>query len=341
MSSDDDSTSSKSMTSATKSIKSVKSKFTNRTIIVLKGKIEELGNNVHTCGNSNSGDYYNKVTENIGDYAAREYSKHMRNLIVDGIEDKPIAPKRPEVKKGETVNPFVMKDKGQCSDAMVTKLESNKDYKTIMKEDDVIKLMKLIKSLCHENNETKYEYWNVSGTMIRLYKMRQKNDEKLVSYYKRFNNMVELAEVQGGLIVPEVLAKKEDNYQSNKDAASQKCRNKYLACVFLRGVNWNKHGSCIKELNNMYLSGHNNYPKSVADAVNHLSNYMDTNKKSDGNKEWKESSNEESRSFAQSTKALRCFNCGEPGYTKLTCPKCNKDKNLLNVTELPTWMMEE
>ena len=291
----------------------------------------------------------------------------MRSLIVDGIEDKPMAPNRPKVKKDETVDPFVMKEyelefkeyksklnkyeedkqkvmfiiKGQCSDAMVTKLESNKDYKTIMKEDDVIKLMKLIKSLCHENNETKYEHWNVSGTMIKLYKMRQKNDEKLVSYYKRFNNMVELAEVQGGLIVPEVLAKKEDNYQSDKDAASQKCRNKYLACVFLRGVNWNKHGSCIKELNNMFLSGHNNYPKSAADAVNHLSNYMDTNKKSDGNKEWKESSNEESRSFAQSTKALRCYNCGEPGYTKLTCPKCNKDKNLLNVTELPTWMMED
>ena len=48
MSSDDDSTSSKSMTSASKSIKSIKSKFTNRTITVLKGKIEELGNNVHT-----------------------------------------------------------------------------------------------------------------------------------------------------------------------------------------------------------------------------------------------------------------------------------------------------
>ena len=49
------------------------------------------------------------------------------------------------------------------------------------------------------------------------------NDEKLVSYYKRFNDMIELAEVQGGLIVSKVSAEKENIHQSNNDEDLQKC----------------------------------------------------------------------------------------------------------------------
>ena len=370
--SDDDSIKSsrsgKSMTSAAKSIKSIKSNYNNKGNDMLKGKIEELGNNVYTYGNRYSGDYYNKVTENIGDYAAREYSKYMRSLIVDGIENKPKAPTRPKVKKDEEVDPFVMKEyeldhkdyksklnkciedkqkilfviKGQCTEAMVSKLETDKNYKKIMADDNVIGLMKLIKTLSHENNETKYDHWNVTGTMIKLYKIKQKPNEKLIIYYKRFINLVEIAEVQGGLITSDVLAKKENNYSSNKDAALQKCRNKYLACLFLRSVDWNKHGNCIKELNNLHLAGHNNYPTTISEAVNYLSNYMDNNRTA-GKKEWHDGGdNEEAKSFVQSTNTLRCFNCGEPGYTKKTCPKCNKDKSLLNVVDgVPDWMINE
>ena len=69
---------------------------------------------------------------------------------------------------------------------------------------------------------------------------------------KRFNNMIELAEVQGGLIMLKVLAEKENDYQSNNDEDLQKC-------------------SCDNELNNMHLSNNCDYPKSmeIMNDVNH------------------------------------------------------------------------
>ena len=57
--------------------------------------------------------------------------------------------------------------------------------------------------------------------------------------------MIELAEVQGGLITPTVLAEPENNYQNYKDETSQKC-------------------SCNWELNNMCSSDHCDYPKPMA-----------------------------------------------------------------------------
>ena len=62
-----------------------------------------------------------------------------------------------------------IKIKGQCSLAMKPKIERNEEYKTMEEQDDVMKLMKLIKSLSHANIDVKYEYWSLLNAMVKLY----------------------------------------------------------------------------------------------------------------------------------------------------------------------------
>ena len=339
----------------------------------LKGNIDELNNNVYTYGSKSNGDWYNKITEAIADYAGHEYDKAMRELIINGNEILPEEPEQPKVKKDETVNPFTMEKykmelkiyydemklykknkakifiiiKGQCSLAMKTKIESNKEYKTIEEQDDVIKLMKLIKSLSHANIDVKYEYWSLSNAMAKLYNVKQESNESLMVYYKKFINMVEIAEVQHGSIVPIDLAKKDIDYsdENKREEVLLKARGKYLACVFMKSVDWKRYGTCIKELNNAYIAGQNNYPATMVEAVSYLSNYMDSNNDKGKGKILVSEKDIAGASFAQTpTGGKHCFTCGKVGYTKRTCPVCNPSHvNQSNIVlrdemEMPIWM---
>ena len=80
-------------------------------------------------------------------------------------------------------------------------------------------------------------------------------------------------------IVPIDLAKKDIDYsdENKREEVLLKARGKYLACVFMKSVDWKHYGTCIKELNNAYIAGQNNYPATMVEAVSYLSNYMDSN----------------------------------------------------------------
>jgi hypothetical protein len=51
-------------------------------------------------------------------------------------------------------------------------------------------------------------------------------------------------------------------------------RDKFITCVFLAGVDAKKCGRLKAELNNAYVAGQNNYPKTVESAVTMLSHCM-------------------------------------------------------------------
>ena len=75
--------------------------------------------------------------------------------------------------------------------------------------------------------------------------------------------MVEVTKSQWGQLVPTKLTKNE--------STELKSRNKFLACMFLAGVERKIYGKLINDLNNAYLTGHKNYPVSVEAAMTMLS----------------------------------------------------------------------
>ena len=250
----------------------------------IQGDIAELGNNVYLYGTRNQGNKYIKTTKAIAEYVGREYNKAMRILVKnlkESIPDEPSEPTRSKVtdvkmKKYEKeltryykkldkyveykAKVFVI-IKGQCTLTMKNKVESMKDYEVIEENDDVIRLLKGLKELAFETVDVQYEHWTVCQSMKNVLLMKQQGDESLVAYYQHFNGMVDVTESQWGMMVPTKIG-------TDKDT-----RNKFLACVFIAGVDCKKYGKLINELNNQYLSGQNNYPTTLEGALTMVSHY--------------------------------------------------------------------
>ena len=301
----------------------------------IRGDIGELGHHVYVYGSKNQGDTYLKTTEAIAEYVGREYNKFMRTLVKMSIETVPTEPDEPT----GTVTQYAMEKykkqlsryydqldkyeeykakvfviiKGQCTLTMKNKVESMKDYASWERDDDVIKLLNALKELAFTTIKVQYDYWMMSMSLKRAMNLTQHGGESLAGYYKRFINTVEVTESQWGQLVPTELAKNE-----NDESIS---RNKFLACVFLAGVDKKSYGKLINELNNAYLTGQKNYPVTVEGAVTLLSHYM-----SDNNKKTVETENngETATSFLQ--EKIVCHKCGKEGHYANQCSE-NSDKD--------------
>jgi hypothetical protein len=340
MSDTDDSSVGTSQTSQT-SRKSNSSKYSKKNNYnqTLRGNIAELGNKVYTYGHRNQGDWYVKTTEAIGDYVGRELGKEMRMLVIYKTESPPTEPEEPEndkkkfvvekykvelnnyYKKLEEYNANKAKVfviiKGQCNLTIKNKLENNSDYKDWEKNDDVIKLLETLKELSFSSKETQYEFWTMNQAIRNVHTMRQENGESLVAYYKRFINTVDVAESRWGLITP------------TKKGNDKETRNKYLACTFLTGVDQRRYGKLINDLNNSFLAGQNNYPKTLEGAVTLLSHYAtDKDKPMSKYRGANDDGSITQMSFAQGSnknKNVKCYKCGKKGHYANKCGEESDD----------------
>jgi hypothetical protein len=146
--------------------------------------------------------------------------------------------------------------KGQCTLNMKNKVESLQGYHAIEANYDVIKLLNgLNKELMFKTHEVQYGYWTICQTVRRVLTMRQQDNEPLAGYYKRFTSCVDMAESPWGTLMPTEAATNETNEKTSRD--------KFITCFFFAGVDPKKYGRLKTELNNAYVAGQNNYPKTV------------------------------------------------------------------------------
>lgn len=268
----------------------------------------------------------------------------MRTLIADGVESEPQEHNQPDAPKGKdgVANPFEMekhkqeldrhcekldkcKDckakafvilKGQCTLTTKNKTESSKGHKSMELNDDVIASLKSIKELSHSTINVHCSHWTMSAALKKALSAKQNDTETITACCKRFINLIKIAEVQWGQLVPTKLAELEaDCEDSSKQAAVQeKTRKKFLTCVFMAGAS-KRHHQSIRESNNMHPLGQNDCPTSIKAAVTHLSHCMDekdkncTGNHNDGLKE---------TGFTQ--KQIPCCDRQKPGHNAPDCP---------------------
>ena len=260
--------------------------------IKTSGDIGELGSNVYMYGTKIQGDRYVKTTEAIGNYVGRMYGKAMKKLVIEGIEAEPDKPVKP-TKKTPTAFDIKEYDKrldfyfrkqekyeenkakvfivimGQCTLVMKNKVMSCKDYKKMEEEDDVVELLKIIKTLCYQESEMQYEYLSMQNAMQKLLTMKQGDNfprEGLVAFYKRFKQQADVTEDKWGMLTP---AKKQ-GISKDRDEAD-----KFLAICFLAGVS-NRAGIKLrKDLHRDFVKGHSNYPENMEEMLSKISNYSE------------------------------------------------------------------
>ena len=311
----------------------------NKTTRRVVGGIEGLGHNIFALCSKESANYFLRTQENIAKYIAREQGKDMGELIRFGTEttiDEPAEPqgimtRGQEIKYKEELSEYMAEKKdykkkkektftiilGQCNPAMINKLESLAEYKTMRKDDDVAKLMKKIKELIFVTGNEQYHYWTMILVLKTMFNLHQGNKESLLSFYKRFMNNVGLAEALYGKWAPNGEANKSDNNKTK--------RNKMLACAFLAGVNTRRHSRALSEMNNDHQAGQTGcYPATVEDALTRLTNYANENTvvKQIAN------GSELSASFAQIGKShIKCYKCGQMGHHANECTETLEEKD--------------
>ena len=104
----------------------------------------------------------------------------------------------------------------------------------------------------------------------------------------------------GGPLAAYKYMEQEEDYDSKDEAAINKCHKKvfeeFLAVLYLKNTNQKKYGSILTGLNTQQTLHNDQYPKTVIDANNVLSNHRFDNAQSQSRKFGKERENRNDKS---------------------------------------------
>jgi hypothetical protein len=158
--------------------------------------------------------------------------------------------------------------------------------------------------------------------------LKQKEGESLHDYTKRFKTARDVMRSHlGGPLILSKYVKSMDEYdESNKDTI-EKCNERsfsqFLAYTYLENSDKAKYGSLLVGLQTQQSLKNNQYPKSLTEANNVLSNHHFDNankvhhKTKDNEKENEKTEEKPELSFAMLEG--KCYCCGNGGHKSPTC----------------------
>ncbi len=179
---------------------------------------------------------------------------------------------------------------GQCTTMMRTKLEGTDTYEAIEESDDVVGLLKLIRSLAYSTTPIRYPFVVAAEQVKRMINTRQGNDT-LTTHYRKWTAGMEVMESVFGIFVPEKLiveqktkpeketTDSDDTGEQSKDETTdsdtvssnrEDAIERFKACLFLLSLDFKRYGAAIDDMNNQHLIGHEAYPTTVEGVVNLL-----------------------------------------------------------------------
>jgi hypothetical protein len=140
---------------------------------------------------------------------------------------------------------------------MQNKIEGLSDYQDLVDKDGMTGLLNNIRELAYSMENVQYEYWTMQASIKNMMNLKEQEKESLASYCKRFLEQQEVTEEVWGAMIP---MKMKGKLLMEQDEA----QNRFLACVFLAGVDRNKYKTVLDYLNNDFISGTVNYPEDIA-----------------------------------------------------------------------------
>ena len=146
----------------------------------------------------------------------------------------------------------------------------------------------------------------------------------------------------GGPLILKKIVESMSDFNIDDDLSVTKCQERtfecFLAYLYLENADRSKYGSLLVGLNTQQSLGNDQYPKSVTEANNVLSNHKldmtsklrkevnDTKFKTDNTKKENEDSREQGITLSFAQMEGKCYCCGKPGHKSPQCRFKNKPR---------------
>ena len=159
----------------------------------------------------------------------------------------------------------------RCAKAMQNRIEARKDYKKVMCNNP-IELLKAIKEHALNYQETRYEMSVISDAMRACLSAKQRENEGLQDYTRRFKTSMEILEshIGGPLQLPKYV-KTMDGYDetspSKKRELANQASEQLFTYIYLENADQKKYGTVLKSLNSQKSLGNDQHPKKLIEAI--------------------------------------------------------------------------
>ena len=293
-------------------------------------------------------DTWTRVTKEIAEHVGITFGREMTLLVAHQQETTFTAPslgngasRQDELKWSKDYDAYLKKktkyeeDKARvfatilsrCDEPLKNRLECHATFDSIEKAGNVVKLIQMIKESAFDSSGR--EYAPQMGVMVlkQMTHLHQLDDESLVQYFKRFNDMVDRAERKFGPLTPMAVVSKDKSRKTQSEKES-KAREQLLAVLFMEGGN-RGYKPLLNNLKSDYALGSDMYPDTLHEALQVMMVHQESPIYRSIMKKKAEKVDEQEPlevSFAQMTKAEKrkkglCFQCGskwQPGHTCAT-----------------------
>ena len=244
---------------------------------------------------------------------------------------------REELLRTNTRKAYALIFQNYCNKAMRNRIEQHPDFDTKIKNNP-IELLKAIKQLMHDPVRARYPFASLTETMGRVTGLRQREDESLLDYVKRFKQQADVFKSIIGKKLFDEFIESTEEYRKQTDANKQtelkkNAYEQWIAYLILRNSDQSKYGSLVQHLTSQFSLGTDIFPKTIATATDALSEHRFDNrkprpKKRDQNQQPSQQQSQDQddddvsqltteTSFAQ----IICYCCGEDGHKSDDCPK--------------------
>ena len=227
-----------------------------------------------------------------------------------------------------------------CVKAMRNRIEEHPDYASLV--NDPLKLLEAIKVLTMQPVRAQYSFVTMTQVLRNFLLMRQRDNEELNDYVKRFKEQCDEIKKSLGEEFLNDFVKTTKEYQAENDPAKARDLQKaafeqWTAYMLLNSVNRQKFGPLLRQLGTNFSLKDDKYPKTITAAVEALRgvdqqwiqvptrkpNYRKNNKLS-SNTQGATNPGPKSLTFAQQPGrpyTVICFKCGVQGHIATECPR--------------------